>query len=672
LIIKLTGIDNMITHLRIVLLSGVFALLAGSLNAQAQSWKWAKRAGTTGDNLPFTSVEEQVTDVKVDKAGNIYATAYCYANPSFQNGQIFGETTPNGFGLQDAYLIKYSACGKTLWSRRMGGTGYDQANSLVLDNSGHVLVLGTCSNGAGNKKFGDGLHDTLVAYGSNLQFIAKFDTAGNFKEVKEYPWAYGKMLKNSVGDYIVTDGLTGATINTLGAVTFTYAFISVTPYYPEIYGIALDKNDNIYLSGLFNNTVNIGPGTILLPTPSTAIPNANAVNSLIMKFSPSGNMLWYKRGNSSVSDALEGCTVDTSGTKVVTGGAIWNGGTLFSYYANTGVGTYANLFLILDAATGTLISAKTGTLNYQGYITPTYTDRDNNFICTGSINGFLAFNTTSYSAAGPSGNRQNCIGKFDATGNFNYISLLPQVGSTSGFEKIKGLDVSEQGNIYIGGMFGGTLDSLGVAVNIIGGQEDGFVAKYGFACNSNASSLSPLAPTSLTATSQAPTTNYVSWIDNSNYETGFELWAMGGSMPTYSLIATLAANTTTYNHVNLQQNTTYCYKARATNTVGPSVYTNIACVTTGSTTGITQQTALADLSIYPNPTSGAVTLQFVSTATSAQVQVMDNMGRLLISRQIPTSAVDNRYQLDLPLVSGLYIVNLSTGSATLVKKVVVE
>src|SRR5690606_26110886 len=121
-------------------------------------------------------------------------------------------------------------------------------------------------------------------------------------------------------------------INTLGVVTSTMAFISTTPFYPQLPGITIDRNDNIYLAGYFNNTINIGPGTTLLPTPSTLIANVNCNNSLIMKFSPAGTMQWYQRSNANGGgDGLTGCTIDTSSSQVITGGTAWNGSVIFTY-----------------------------------------------------------------------------------------------------------------------------------------------------------------------------------------------------------------------------------------------------------------------------------------------------------------------------------------------------
>jgi hypothetical protein len=88
----------------------------------SQTWQWAKRTGSNGDNAPFSTgnQDEKITDLKVDEAGNIFAVGLFFANPIFNNSGAFGQTTPPGFGQADAYLIKYSSCGKTLWWRRNG------------------------------------------------------------------------------------------------------------------------------------------------------------------------------------------------------------------------------------------------------------------------------------------------------------------------------------------------------------------------------------------------------------------------------------------------------------------------------------------------------------------------------------------------------------------------
>lgn len=151
--------------------------------AQSPSWQWAKRCGSVNDNIPSISGNEAFNDIKIDKNGNIYAVGNFFADPVFHNAQLFGAPTPFQFAKDDAYLIKYNSCGVLQWWRRMGGVGNDIPSSLVLDNTGKIIIMLAC-NGIGNNHFGDGTNNTVIQATLGLQFIAKFDTAGNFIDVK--------------------------------------------------------------------------------------------------------------------------------------------------------------------------------------------------------------------------------------------------------------------------------------------------------------------------------------------------------------------------------------------------------------------------------------------------------------------------------------------------------
>ncbi len=95
----------------------------------------------------------------------------------------------------------------------------------------------------------------------------------------------------------------------------------------------------------------------------------------------------------------------------------------------------------------------------------------------------------------------------------------------------------------------------------------------------------PSAPTSLAASSITTSTLTLSWTDNANNETSFilERRLLGGG---YSVIATLAANTTSYADSGLTAGASYEYRVRASNSAGDSAVSNTLGVTmqTGSTT----------------------------------------------------------------------------------------
>ena len=72
----------------------------------------------------------------------------------------------------------------------------------------------------------------------------------------------------------------------------------------------------------------------------------------------------------------------------------------------------------------------------------------------------------------------------------------------------------------------------------------------------------------------------LTWRDNATNEAGYRIERKTGSGGSYSEIAILAANSTSYTDPNLAASTTYCYRVRAFNTAGVSGYSNEACSTT--------------------------------------------------------------------------------------------
>jgi len=74
----------------------------------------------------------------------------------------------------------------------------------------------------------------------------------------------------------------------------------------------------------------------------------------------------------------------------------------------------------------------------------------------------------------------------------------------------------------------------------------------------------------------------LNWIDNSTNEDGFKIERAVGSAGTFSQVAIVIANTTTYPDTNVTPGTQYCYRVRAYNSGGDSAYSNAACATASS------------------------------------------------------------------------------------------
>jgi hypothetical protein len=89
----------------------------------------------------------------------------------------------------------------------------------------------------------------------------------------------------------------------------------------------------------------------------------------------------------------------------------------------------------------------------------------------------------------------------------------------------------------------------------------------------------PAAPTNLTASARSTTSIGLSWQDNSSNETNFIVERKKGT-GSYSVVATLGANVTSYLDTGLAKNTTYTYRVKASNADGDSAYSNEATATT--------------------------------------------------------------------------------------------
>lgn len=97
------------------------------------------------------------------------------------------------------------------------------------------------------------------------------------------------------------------------------------------------------------------------------------------------------------------------------------------------------------------------------------------------------------------------------------------------------------------------------------------------------------APGNLVVTAASSTSIIMTWTDNSD-EIGFYLEHATPSV-TYSVVATLTANTTVYTHTGLAANTTHYYRIRAYNYVSTSDYSNVAGTLTSWNTTLADGTA---------------------------------------------------------------------------------
>jgi hypothetical protein len=229
--------------------------------------------------------------VGVDGSGNVIVAVAIYGTSDFGGGSL---TTAGGY---DVVLVKYSATGGHIWSRRFGGPSDDSALSVAVDSTtGETWATGYF---AGSVNFGGG---TLTSAGGNDIFVVKYSSSG------------GHVWSRRFGNTSVDKG----------------------------YGIDVDQAGNVVVTGMFTGNVDFGAGTLA---------NTGGGDIFLMKYSASGVCQWSKNWGSAISidEVGNGVAFDGSGNVLLTGviqqPINFGGGTL------TGDGYY-NAFIAKFTAAG--------------------------------------------------------------------------------------------------------------------------------------------------------------------------------------------------------------------------------------------------------------------------------------------------------------------------------
>ena len=146
--------------------------------------------------------------VKTDKLGNVqWQKAYGGSNWDF--GYSVKQTTDSGFilcgltysygaGNGDVYIVKTDKNGDTLWTRAVGGAGYDIGNSVCISNDSIYFVVGQTTS--------FGIAD------SSMYFI-KINNKGTVEKDTTFGWkgdyaAYGINNTKKLADYFLVVGYT--------------------------------------------------------------------------------------------------------------------------------------------------------------------------------------------------------------------------------------------------------------------------------------------------------------------------------------------------------------------------------------------------------------------------------------------------------------------------------
>ena len=418
---------NEIAKMKKILLSTVLAI--GTLLGQSQQidLAWARSTGGTGS--------DRLASIALDASGNVYEVGI-FQDTILNSGSASDLISNGSF---DIFIQKLDNSGNLLWSKSIGGIGYEFVSSIQIDNVGDVYIAGNFRDTVDFDP--DAGVYNLISKGDRDVFVQKLDANGSFIWVK----AIGGIGIESVSE------------------------------------LALDASSNVFIAGTFQSGVDFDPGAGVVNLPY----GGGFYDCFIEKLDVNGNFVWVNSIGGNGQDNLEALNVDNLGN-IYTAGVFADtvdfdpGAGVNNLIAPTG----RNIFIQKLDNTGAFTWAKSIGGAGSTHVNSLGVDDVGNVYLLGGFRDTIDFDpgvgihnlvANGMGIDGPV--NDIFIEKLDVNGNFIWVKAISGNSDKYGYS----LSVDNLNNLYISCSFSDTLDvdpSTAVQNIISNGDEDAFVEKF--------------------------------------------------------------------------------------------------------------------------------------------------------------------------------------------------
>ncbi|MBK7401984.1 MAG: SBBP repeat-containing protein [Myxococcales bacterium] len=189
---------------------------------------------------------DEARSVAVDASGNVFVAGST-------RGTLPGQTSS---GADDAFVRSYDRSGKERWTQQFGSGQLDEAQGVVVDGAGNVVVAGHT----------EGTFPGQASAGGRDGFVRSYDASGNERWTRQFG----------------------------------------SSQFDGVRGVAVDASGNVLVGGF---TVASLPG-------QTSVGKEDA---FVQSYDGSGKHRWTKQFGTDVYDSVDGIAVDASGKVLVVG-----------------------------------------------------------------------------------------------------------------------------------------------------------------------------------------------------------------------------------------------------------------------------------------------------------------------------------------------------------------
>ncbi|HYV94380.1 MAG TPA: T9SS type A sorting domain-containing protein [Chitinophagales bacterium] len=300
------------------------------------------------------------------------------------------------------------------WAKKAGGTQNEGGYGVSNDAAGNIYVTGVFRDSI----FKNG--KKLISNGSDDIFVAKYNSAGTLKWTRQI-------------------GGNGADGYSLGSTT--------------------DASGNTYVIGSIYGSAYFG---------NTLVTGAGYNDIFLVKYSPSGNLLWVKTYGGSENDVGLGVAINSAGKIFISG--YFYGTAHFDNITLTSAGIH-DIFVAKCNGSGNILWAnRIGGTSYDNSASVAV-DTLGNVYATGYFNNTATFsgsNTTLVS----SGSDDIFIVKYNQSGSLQWAT---KAGGTGVYDIGNDISLDHNLNVYITGQFESTC-TFGTTSLVSAGTQDIFIA----------------------------------------------------------------------------------------------------------------------------------------------------------------------------------------------------
>lgn len=242
---------------------------------------WAKSfGGVDSDGINKTTL---------DKSGNIYTTGKFQNSVDFDPGSGMHNLTSNGDF--DIFIQKLDPSGNFLWAKSIGGTQYDQGESITTDALGNSYVTGyyqqTVDFDPGSATF------PLTSNGAEDIFILKLDSSGDFSWAKSIGGTMSDNAYSIFSDASNNLYLTGYYQSTVDFDVSSSTFNLTSNGITDVFVVKFNQPNTSILEGISLNYCSI------FPNPNQGLVNVElgSIRDVSVSVYNSGMQLVYKKDN---------------------------------------------------------------------------------------------------------------------------------------------------------------------------------------------------------------------------------------------------------------------------------------------------------------------------------------------------------------------------------------